>query len=403
VRILALTSSYPRFEGDATAPFIESIITHVVRLGHEVHLVVPEDREWSRPPSEDGLHFHPFRYSPVRTWTPWGYSQSLQAGVRLHKSLYALAPVVLFAAQRTCRALARRERFDVLHAHWLVPNGLILARMSEGIGLPLVVSLHGSDISVPERSRWMRPFVRRTFARTAAVTAPSADLLDRAKQLGAGGILELIPYGADTETIRSDQREASRRSFGLEDSDVMVLGIGRFVHWKGFDVLIDAVARLRASTPSVRLVFAGDGDLREALVARVRDLDLADRVSFAGMVGREDVPSYFAAADVVAVPSVHYKGYVDGLPNVALEAMAAGKPVVSTNVGGLPDVIKDGENGFLVEEDDAAQLAEAIRRLAVDSALRTRMGEKGRALIRESLNWDAVARSFVAVFERVAA
>jgi glycosyltransferase involved in cell wall biosynthesis len=403
VRSLSLTSSYPRFRGDPTAPFIESIVTHIARQGPEVHLVLPEHREWRRPAVDDRVHFHTYRYSPLRSWTPWGYSQSLEAGVKLHRSLYGLAPFVFYSARRTCLALARRVRFDVVHAHWLMPNGVIAAAVSERIGLPLVISLHGSDISVSERSRWLGAMARRCFARAAAVTAPSEDLLERARGLGATGILEVIPYGADADALRSGEHEAQqvRDRLELGTEDVLVLGLGRLVHWKGFEFLIDAIGRLQGQAPDVRLVIGGDGDLASELERRAERLDLGQRVSFVGMLMRDEVAAYLAAADIVAVPSVHFRGYVDGLPNVALEAMAAGKPLVATRVGGLPQVVRDGENGLLVEERDDEALAEAILALARDPELRERMGRSGKALIRDSLNWDEVGRRFVAVYDQV--
>jgi glycosyltransferase involved in cell wall biosynthesis len=405
MRVLSLTSSYPRFAGDATAPFIESITTHIAALGHEIDVVLPEHREWRRPPVEDGVRFYTYRYSPWRGWTPWGYSQSLEAGVRLQRSLFVLAPVVYGSAVRVCTSLAKRSAYDVIHAHWLVPNGLIGATASKRLRKPLVVSLHGSDISVAERSRWLGSLVRRAFAQAAAVTAPSEDLLERARGLGATGRLELIPYGADEHGLQAngDAARALRTQLALSHDDVMVLALGRFVHWKGFGYLIDAVAEIDDGAPLVRLVFAGDGDLRPDLVERARRLGLGDRVQFAGMVARNDLPAYLAAADIVAVPSVHHQGFVDGLPNVALEAMAAGKPLVATRVGGLPEVVRDGENGLLVDERDAHALASAIRALAGDPDVRRRMGEAGRKLVRESLNWSAVGARYASVLEETAA
>ena len=112
MNILALTSSYPRYEGDSTAPFIESITKHVAAEGHSVHVVLPENSGWKRAATEGDIHFHPYRYSPFRSWTPWGFSESLQAGVRIKWPLYALAPAVLLAAARKSSALLRRERID---------------------------------------------------------------------------------------------------------------------------------------------------------------------------------------------------------------------------------------------------------------------------------------------------
>ena len=151
----------------------------------------------------------------------------------------------------------------------------------------------------------------------------------------------------------------------------------------------------------MRLVFVGDGDLRENLEARAASLGVSQTVSFAGMASRNQMPGYLAAADIVVVPSIHYDGYVDGLPNVALEAMAAGKPLIATRVGGLPQLVTSGENGLLVDERDSDGLADAIVALTRDPALRARMGESGRSLIRDSMNWDVVAERFETVYERV--
>lgn len=402
MRALAVTSSYPRFEGDPTAPFVEAITRGLAARGHTTDLVVPEHADWRRPASEAGIHFHPCRYSPRRSWTPWGYSESLEGGVKIRRPLYAVAPLVGLSMLRTLGRLGRRRQSDLVHAHWVIPNGPLAAWTAKRYGLPLVVSLHGSDVSVAQRSGWMGRAARWTFARAAAVTAPSEDLIERARALGATGHLEVIPYGGDVEGFRVEPEAAAalRERLGLQASDVVVLGIGRFVHWKGFDDLIDAVGRARAENASIRLVLVGDGDLRDDLRRRVRDTGLEDHVSFAGMATRDEVPQFLAAADLVAVPSVHYDGYVDGLPNVALEAMAAAAPLVVTRVGGLPQVVTDGENGLLVDERDPPALARAIARLAADRDLRRRMGERGRALVSGPLSWEAAAERFEAVYAR---
>ena len=404
MNVLAVTSSYPKFEGDPTAPFIESITRHVAARGHSIHLVLPEHHEWNRPPAEGDIHYHAYRYSPRRTWTPWGYSESLAAGVRIRRPLYALAPLVFLSGVRACRTLMSRESIDVVHAHWAIPNGVIAATAVRGRGVPLVISLHGSDVSVSQGSRWIGALARWSFERAAAVTAPSEDLLDRARGLGARGLLELIPYGSDPDSFEADPATGHRirKDLGLADGEVAVLGMGRFVHWKGFEYLIEAIARARARVPALRLVLVGDGDLRGALAAQVTGLDLDECVTFVGMVRRDDVPAYLAASDVVAVPSVHYQGYVDGLPNVALEAMAAGKPLIATRVGGLPQLVRNGDTGLLVDERDPGALAEALVVLATDSELRRNIGARGQAHVRESMSWNAVAERFGSVYDRVA-
>jgi glycosyltransferase involved in cell wall biosynthesis len=151
----------------------------------------------------------------------------------------------------------------------------------------------------------------------------------------------------------------------------------------------------------LRLILVGDGDVRGDLERSVSELGVGDVVSFAGMATRDDVRSYLSAADIVAVPSVHADGFVDGQPTVALEAMAAARPLVVTRVGGLPDLVHREENGLVVEEQDPGALAEAIVLLARDPGRRAAMGLAGRERVQRELNWDVVAKRLVAIYERV--
>ena len=401
MKILALTSTYPRYPGDGVAPFVGSIVRGVADLGHDVHVLVPEHSEWRWPEHDGRVTFHRYRYSPVRSWTPWGFSESLAGGSTIRKPLYLLAPVVSASAVRAARKILAGGGFDVVHAHWVVPNGPI-ARLAAG-ATPLVVSMHGSDVALSERSRAFGRVARWTFERAAAVTGPSRDLLSRAQALGAHEPLELVPYGADEAAVPSDAAAALRSRLGLAADDVLVAGIGRLIPVKGFDYLVQALAEASRNDPRLRLVLVGDGPEAAALADRATSLGVADRVELVGAVAHDDVPEYLAAADIVVVPSIRFEGLVDGLPNVALEAMAAGKPLVATRVGGLPELVHDGGNGVLVEEKSTDELASAILGLAGDADLRARLGAAARNEIRTERSWEAVARRFVEIYGRAAA
>ena len=373
----------------------------VAEQGHTVHVLLPQHRRWSRPERDGDVHYHPYRYSPARSWTPWGFSESLEGGVHIRKPLYALAPLVVGSAVRTARRLLAEGGFDLVHTHWVVPNGAIGALATPGHELPLVVSLHGSDVAVSERSCGIGRVTRWSLGRSTAVTAPSTDLLERARRLGARGLLERVPYGADIAAfeVPAENARSLRRRLGFSEEHVVVAGVGRLIPVKGFEYLVAAHAEALVSAPQLRLVLVGDGDARAALEEQVSALGISDTVVLAGAADRAEIPAYMAAADVVAVPSVRYGRYVDGLPNVALEAMAAGKPLVASDVGGLPELVRDAENGLLVGEKDAQALAGALITLAGDPALRERLGAGGQSEIRGERSWAEVGRRFVEVYE----
>jgi len=399
MKVLMVTSSYPKRPGDVTAPFIESIARGVAARGHRVDVVLPWHPQLERGEDEP-VRFHPYRYAPFARWALWGYAQSLEADVRIRPGVYLLAPLVAAALRRRVAERLRAERYDVVHAHWLVPNAVLVDDLPRLHGAPLVVSLHGSDVFVAERKRWLRSAARRCLERAGAVTACSGDLHRRALALGAAPArTRTVPYGVDLERFRPEAvRPAMREALGTPPGRLLVLAVGRLVEKKGFRHLIDAAAR----SPHLHLAIAGEGDLADALRRQAEATGAS--VHFAGALDREAVPTALATADVVAVPSVvDVAGNVDGLPNVLLEALASGRPVVASRVAGIPDVVRDGENGVLVPPGDAGALSEALERLAGDEATRRRLGAAARDDAARHLTWPAAARAFEESYAQAAA
>jgi len=208
-----------------------------------------------------------------------------------------------------------------------------------------------------------------------------------------------VPYGVDlTLFAPTEETHETRRLLGVPAGARLVLALGRLVEKKGFRYLIEAAAGL----PDVHVVIAGQGDLRWALQRHAHDCGAA--VSFPGNLDRPSMAAALAAADIVAIPSVvDHAGNVDGLPNALLEALAAGRAVVASNVAGIPDVVRDGETGVLVPQKDAGALRDALERLCADSGQRERLGQAARAFAARHLTWGAVARTFEETYAQAAA
>jgi glycosyltransferase involved in cell wall biosynthesis len=398
MNVLMLASSYPKFPGDVTAPFIESIARAVAARGHGVDVLVPHHPELRRPAGEPVRVFE-YHYAPHEDWSRWGYAQSLESDVRVRRSIYLLAPLVAFALRRALSSLLGGRRYDVVQAHWVVPSAAMVTDIVAAHRVPFVVSVHGSDIFLAERSPTIGAFARNAFERAARVTACSDDLRRRAVRLGAAEARTLtVPYGVDAAVFGSAPAAGVRERLGTPPGARLVLAIGRLVEKKGLATLVDAAAGLAG----VHVAVAGGGDLRESLAARIRELGAPVRL--VGPLDRGAVAEALAAADIVAVPSVVDRaGNVDGLPNTLLEAMAAGRAVVASRVAGIPDVITDGVNGLLVPPGDVEALRTALGRLAADDALRARLGRAARATAIEGHGWDAAARRFEECYAAAAA
>jgi glycosyltransferase involved in cell wall biosynthesis len=398
-----IASSYPRFHGDSVGSFMEPIAQGIAARGHEVHLVAPWHPKWAREKVEGGVHFHLFRYAPVPQLNVFGYAEGMRADVRLRASAIAAAPIAMLAGWFKALRVAQKKRATIVHAHWVIPGGVIAAAAAGS--RPLVVSLHGSDVFVAERHFLARRAARTTFARASAVTACSEDLRSRAISLGANASRSsVISYGVDSGRFKPDlmQRAHGRSRLGIDGDAPLIFALGRLVEKKGFEYLIDATALLKADYPNLRVVIAGEGDLGVSLRARARAAGVTEHVQFLGVVPHDEVPTLLAAADVAVAPSVHDEaGNVDGLPNTVMETMASATPLVTTRAGGIGSIATEGETARLVPERDAAALASAIRDLLRQPALRASLGSRARELVCHHHSWERVARDFEAVYERV--
>jgi glycosyltransferase involved in cell wall biosynthesis len=268
--------------------------------------------------------------------------------------------------------------------------------------IPLVVSLHGSDVFVAERHAAARTVARWTFGRAQRVTACSEDLRERAIVLGlTADRSETIPYGVDAGRFAPNPavRSAVRTQLGIAADDPLVFTAGRLVRKKGFEFLIDATAILARRWPALVCAIGGGGDLKRELEARARALGVADRVRFLGVLAQDAVADHLAAADVAVVPSVHdTSGNVDGLPNVVLEALASGTPLVASRVGGIPSVVTDGRTGLLVPERNVEALAAAMDHLLGDAGLRDQIGQEARSEAVRLRSWERVSERFEAAY-----
>jgi glycosyltransferase involved in cell wall biosynthesis len=298
------------------------------------------------------------------------------------------------------RLVAQRlgeRRYDAVHAHWVVPNATLISDIVRAHRTGFVISLHGSDVFVAERLPLVRGLARQAFAAAGAVTACSGDLRRRAIGLGSRPArTRTVPYGVDIELF-SPERPSSTDPQATE-TKLLVLAFGRLVEKKGFEYLVEAAARV----PEIRVMIAGEGDLRQSLGAQAQRLGAA--VEFPGPLERDRLATMLAKADIVVVPSVVDRaGNVDGLPNALLEALAAGRAVVASQVAGIPDVVVDGRNGLLVPQKDPAALAAALQRLVEQPGLRERLGTEARRTAVERLSWEAAARSFEDCYAEAAA
>jgi glycosyltransferase involved in cell wall biosynthesis len=393
MRILHVVTAFPRTPDDVIVPWLVELLKRLQAAGHEVEVFTSSYRG---APDQvvAGIPVHRFRYFP-RRWENLTHEEA--APDRMKRSLlYRLMPACFVVAGMVAIwRLCRRSRYDVIHVHWPLPLALFGWAAQRARPARLVTTFYGVEL------RWVKgalPFLKGLLAwaarRSDRVIAISTYTAGELRELTDVPI-EVIPYTASLPDVAFPP--APDPASAAQDGTGPVLFVGRLVERKGVAYLIEAIARLGPAGP--RLEIVGDGPERSGLEALAQRLGVANRVVFRGKIPPNELQASYTRAAVCVLPSVlDARGDTEGLGVVLLEAMHHGTPVIASRVGGIPDIVEDGESGLLVPPGDADALAAAVRRVRDDPALARRLGEAGRRRLREQFSWPAIVQRWLDVY-----
>lgn len=391
LRVLLIASAYPRSPSDVITPWLGTAIGRLAAAGVVVDVLAPAYRGLGDQ-TVGGVVVHRFRYAP-RAWERLTHEQTAPDRIRERPAYLGLVPSYVGAGALAAVRLARGGRYDVVHALWPLPHGLLGLAARWAAGVPLVTTFFGAELSWLGARHVMRRVLRAIVARSDAVTAVSSSTAERLARLVPGVRVVTLPFGAAIDPPAQVPPAPS--------GDGPLLFVGRLVERKGVHVLLDALARLGAGRPTLDVV--GDGPERAALVARAERLGLGAAVRFHGMVPAPALGDHLARCGALVLPAViDAKGDTEGLGVVLLEALAHGRPVIASAAGGIPDIVRDDVTGLLVPAGDVGALATAIAALRTDPARAGRLAEAGRRHVADAFSWDVIIPRLVAVYEGAA-
>lgn len=393
MRILVSTSTFPLREDDGSPRFVYDLCRALARHC-AVSVLAPHAPGAATQEQLGGLDVHRFAYFAPRRRQRLAYGDGMPDNLK--GSLEARLQVLPYVAAQVAatRRLARRLRADVVNTHWIVPQGLsaAIARGRDG-AFRHAVTLHGGDAHLIRRLPFGRPLARLVADRSDALLAVSSNVranLDAA--LGRPSGARLQPMGVHVARFREGPRAES------PFPDGHLLFVGRLIAIKGVSVLLRALPAVRAAHPGVGLVVIGDGPFAPALRWLAADLGITEAVHFLGALPHAQVAAHLRGCRAAVVPSIRDEdGREEGMPAVVAEALAAGARVVASDSGGIPDVLRDGENGWLARPGDPEHLA--VRILEALAAPPGSGIDRNAAAAAAQLDWEAVARAYLSVFE----
>ncbi len=397
MNILVLASTYPVGPGDSTPGFVHELSRRLVSMGHEVVVLTPHLPDSAVEEVMDGVRVRRFRYCLEHLETLIGQG-GIVSRLRERPLRLLLVPLFLVAYSVALLRIVRGRRFDAVHAHWIIPQGLIAALLLPQLGgTPLVCTAHGGDLFAL-RAPAFRTLRRLVISRSACVTVVSCHMRDVLTREGVPADRVCVAsMGVDMQTRFVPVRDVLR-------DPAKVIFVGRLVEKKGVRHLLDAFQIVHATHPHIHLDIVGDGPERAALEAQSATLGLTDRVTFLGAKPQSGLPLLYSGAAIAVVPSViDSGGDQEGLGLVTLEAIGCGCAVVASDLSAIRDVVQDGVTGLLFRAGDARALAATLLRLLESDTLLRHLSVGAREHVVQTYDWTVVTARYEQLFDQICA
>lgn len=382
MNVLFLTHSFPRTEGDAAGSFILRLAVALRGEDVNVHVVAPAAPGIPASGEIEGVRVERFRYAP-RRYEKLAYTGNMARDVA--SSWSARLALVGFLGADFVHAVRARRNFEpqIVHAHWWFPNGVVGTWVGGLAHIPLVTTLHGTDVRLARTVGVAKPLFGHVLKHSAAVTAVSRWLKDEAEALVPGVHPTIAPMPVATDLFGPGNSRDGQR----------LLFVGRLTTQKGVEHLLHAISVMKAPAS---LDIVGDGPNREQLEQLAQQLGVASRIRWHGQVTQSSLPKFYQRAAAVVVPSAD-----EGLGLVAVEALLCETPVVAFDSGGLRDVIQHERTGLLVPPGDRGALAKTLDQLLASDGRGRELGRAGRLYALSAFAPESAARRYAEIYRQV--
>ncbi len=392
-KLLVMATTFPRWKGDTEPTFIYELSLGLAGKGYKVIVLAPHFKGAKQYENLRGIEIYRFRYFWPESLETLCYNGGILPNIK-KRPLLSIIQVPLLAISEfvAARKILKRKKIDLIHAHWIIPQGWIASILKRTLKTKYITTAHAGDV-FPLKKGFLKAFGKKSIKYSDFCTANSNYTKSKLNSILKPKNLEVIPMGVDLHLFSGKKKLDVKRRYGIKGK--LILSVGRLAEKKGLTYLISALHLLKNKFPDIRLLIIGDGPEKGNLMRQVNSLGLGNRVIFTGKIKNDLLPSYYASADIFVLPSIITKnGDTEGLGVVLLEAISSGTPVIASNVGGIPDIVKDGKTGLLVSQKNPKQLATAISKLLSNPELSRRLVKNGKGHIRETYNWKNIADRF---------
>ena len=391
-KLLILTSTFPRWPGDTLPPFVFELAKRLVDR-FEVYVLTPCFPNAKEQEEMDGVKIVRFHYF-IKKYEKLAGAHGILPTLAGNAWYYAQIPFYTLGWLAALLRQIKRIKPDLVHAHWILMQGLVAAILCRLYSIPLIITAHGGDV-YGLRGRLARGLKQLTLGRARSITVVSHAMKTRlTEDYILSTTVNVIPMGVDTRLFHPDRMDLALRSTHDLRGPVLLF-VGRFAEKKGVTYLLEAMPAVLREYPSAKLLLVGEGLLKNELQQCAKRLGLEHAVVFLGALPNERLPQYYASADVYVLPSVEAaSGDKEGLPVTLMEALASGCAVVATDLPGNRDLITDYNEGRLVPQRNSEAISTAVTEILANKTLRDALQRNGRDKVKRLFDWQVIANNY---------
>ena len=394
--VLVLTTTFPRWRNDTTPSFVFTL-SGLLAKKYNITVLAPHAYNAAKNENMGSLKVRRFKYFFPGKFQKIAYGAGMLPNVK--KSILAKMQLPGFLASQisSAKKIIGKEKIGMMHAHWLVPSGLIAALLKKRYNMPLIITIHGSDL-FPLKSRFFRALQQYAVKNADLITINSKiaqnELVSRFPKIK--NKVKVISMGIDTDIFRPKNVKYKKYR-----NNRIIIFVGRLNEQKGVECLIMAMPDVISREKNAKLLIIGEGNHKKHLEKIINELKLGNFTEFLGSKNHAELADYYNLADVIVLPSVTGKTGTEALGLVLIEAMACGTCVIGSSSGGIKEIIKDNVNGLIFQEKNSKELAHKIIKVLKDSKLRERLGKNGLIYARQNYKWDKISNKFLELYGKL--
>jgi len=404
-KILVMATTFPRWKNDTEPAFVYELSKLLAKKGHNITVLAPHHPGAKKYEIMESMKIIRFGYFIPNSMQKLCYDGGIIPNIKKSFLAKLQVPFLLMSEYHALKKLLKKERFDVVHAHWIIPQGYIAGILKKRFKFKLLVTAHAGDV-FPLKNKFLKYFGKKSIEFADYITANSRFTKTKLEEVNSkASKATIIPMGVDFSVFKNkstkDKSKNNRINSMHKIKDKMILSVGRLAEKKGIKYLLSAMPDVLKKYPELKLVIVGDGPEKNRLLSQAEELKIKDSVVFTGKILNKNLPDYYSSADVFVLPSIITKeGDTEGLGVVLLEAIASGAPVIASNVGGIPDIVINEKTGILVPEKNPKALSDSIIKLLGDKELSSALGKKAKIHVQKSFQWSKVSSEFDKIIKK---